>query len=552
MKKPIYTLALIFSSFLINAQVGIGTTTPNASAALDISATTKGVLVPRMTSAQKSAIATPATGLLVYQTDGTTGFYYYNGSSWQSFGSAGWSLTGSAGTAPASNKAGTTDAQDFKMVTNNTEAIRFASNGNVGFGTTAPSTKLHVVSPTPATVTFNDGFEDNTVPPFTTGGNSNWLTQNSTVNSGSRAAKSGNIAHSQTSWIETTATIPAQGGQISFAVSTSSEFADDLVFYINGVWQQEWDSATSWTTITYPLTAGAYTFRWAYEKDSSVNALSDTVYLDDVVITSNAGATLEIVDGNQASGKVLMSDATGVATWQLPSSITIADGDWAFPSGTTNSDPIYQTGKVKIGQTSASAYTLHINRGTASGSDMGWGSVEYIEDGVAEIQISDNFSPITDNSANLGSGTLRWKDVWSVNGIVTTSDIRDKEKIEPLKYGLDAIMKLEPVSFKWKQERKDDFIIPEKERETKLGFIAQQILPILPEVIETTEWKEYEENPGVLVKKEMERLGVSYGEIIPVSIKAIQEQQIQIEELKKTNEELEKLISELENKKGAH
>jgi hypothetical protein len=76
-------------------KVGIGTAAPNASALLDITSTSKGLLIPRMTTAQRSAITSPATGLLVYQTDGTTGFYYYN---------AGWkavtpALSGFASTA---------------------------------------------------------------------------------------------------------------------------------------------------------------------------------------------------------------------------------------------------------------------------------------------------------------------------------------------------------------------------------------------------------------------------------------------------------------------
>lgn len=53
------------SAFAQN-NVGIGTTTPNAAAALDITATDKGVLVPRLTSAQRLAIVAPTEGLLVY------------------------------------------------------------------------------------------------------------------------------------------------------------------------------------------------------------------------------------------------------------------------------------------------------------------------------------------------------------------------------------------------------------------------------------------------------------------------------------------------------
>jgi len=63
-------------------QTGIGTTTPHASAKLDVTSTDKGFLPPRMTSSQRTAIVSPATGLMVYQTDGTSGLYYYNGSSW--------------------------------------------------------------------------------------------------------------------------------------------------------------------------------------------------------------------------------------------------------------------------------------------------------------------------------------------------------------------------------------------------------------------------------------------------------------------------------------
>lgn len=551
MEKLIYTITLFLSLLSMKAQVGIDTTTPDASAALELYSTNAGVLVPRMTLAQKNAIGTPATGLLVYQIDGATGFYYYDGAVWQTFASgSGWGLSGSSGTSPATNKVGTTDAQDFKLITNNTEAIRIASSGNVGFGTTIPSTKLHLVSSSPSSVIFNDGFEDNTIPPFTTGGSSNWITQNTTVNSGTIAAKNGIIGNSAVSWIQSTATLGAQGGTISFAYSTSSESGyDKLNFYIDGALQTSgWSGTTAWTTVTFNLTTGLHTFKWEYSKDSSGTSGADAVYLDDVTVTSNGLSPFQITDGTQASGKLLVSDANGVASWTPSSSVSFTDDDWKFTSGSSWSSPIYHTGKVKIGQSTASAYTLHINKGTASGSRFGFGSVEYIEDGVTELKVSHSLSPITDNTANLGSATNRWTAVWAVNGTIQTSDIRDKERIESLKYGLNEILQLAPVSFKWKEEKKGDFIVPQNERETKIGFIAQQIQPILPEVIETTEWKEYEENPGVLIQKEMRRLGVSYSEIIPVTIKAIQEQQEQIEILKKQKEDLVKLISDLEKK----
>ncbi len=61
---------------------GIGTLAPDASALFEVNSTTQGVLVPRMTKNQRDNIVAPATGLLIYQTSGTAGFYYYDGGAW--------------------------------------------------------------------------------------------------------------------------------------------------------------------------------------------------------------------------------------------------------------------------------------------------------------------------------------------------------------------------------------------------------------------------------------------------------------------------------------
>ena len=68
------------NTFPASGSVGIGTITPNSSSKLEIKSTTKGLLIPRMTQTQRNAIASPANGLLIYQTDNNPGFYYYNGS----------------------------------------------------------------------------------------------------------------------------------------------------------------------------------------------------------------------------------------------------------------------------------------------------------------------------------------------------------------------------------------------------------------------------------------------------------------------------------------
>lgn len=84
--KNIYTsfLILLFFTKISIAQVGINenNSSPDASAMLDIASTDKGILIPRMTIDQRLAISNPAIGLLVYQTDSVSGFYFYEDNFW--------------------------------------------------------------------------------------------------------------------------------------------------------------------------------------------------------------------------------------------------------------------------------------------------------------------------------------------------------------------------------------------------------------------------------------------------------------------------------------
>jgi hypothetical protein len=106
-------------------RIGIGTIVPNTSALLDLTSTTTGILVPRMTLAQKNAITSPPLGLLIFQTNGTKGFYFYDGS-WKPVTP---SVSGLANrtlsnlTAPTAINAdllpGTTNAQDLGSTTRN-------------------------------------------------------------------------------------------------------------------------------------------------------------------------------------------------------------------------------------------------------------------------------------------------------------------------------------------------------------------------------------------------------------------------------------------------
>ena len=87
--RKITLITLMLLTSLSYAQVGINTNTPDASSALEIESTTGGILIPRMTETQRDAIALPASGLMIYQTDEISGFYFYNGTQWTSVGMSG-------------------------------------------------------------------------------------------------------------------------------------------------------------------------------------------------------------------------------------------------------------------------------------------------------------------------------------------------------------------------------------------------------------------------------------------------------------------------------
>ncbi len=121
MKKLLMAIGIIISAPGIIAQsVGIGTTTPNASAALEIKSNTKGLLMPRTSTTSRTGISSPAKGLMLYDTT-TSSFWFHNGTAWAqiSAGGSSWLLQGNPGTTPATNFIGTTDNQPLRFRVNN-------------------------------------------------------------------------------------------------------------------------------------------------------------------------------------------------------------------------------------------------------------------------------------------------------------------------------------------------------------------------------------------------------------------------------------------------
>jgi hypothetical protein len=155
---------LYFTSHAQNVGINSNGATPDASAMLDISATNKGLLVPRValtSTAVAGPITSPTTSLLVYNTatagvapdNVVPGYYYWNGTAWTPFGSgSGWALAGNAGTDAATNFIGTTDDTDLVFQTDGTEVMRLYSGGgmdlNAGTSVSTELTALYAVGTT--------------------------------------------------------------------------------------------------------------------------------------------------------------------------------------------------------------------------------------------------------------------------------------------------------------------------------------------------------------------------------------------------------------------
>ena len=147
------------------------------------------------------------------------------------------------------------------------------------------------------------------------------------------------------------------------------------------------------------------------------------------------------------------------------------------------------------------------------------------------------FYPTIDNTRALGTGSYRYTTVYASNGSINTSDFREKTEIKPTKLGLDFINDLKPISYKWIDGKRHIGKETIKDERNHQGLIAQ-------EIAETLEKHGINKNDfgGLDIQKTNKYddfHGMAYSQLIAPMIKAIQEQQTIIEDLKARIETLE-------------
>jgi hypothetical protein len=207
--------------------------------------------------------------------------------------------------------------------------------------------------------------------------------------------------------------------------------------------------------------------------------------------TSTPGTSLQVVDSDAASGTIRVGSD---ATWAGSETRRIFFGDGGF---------------VYVGEEDAD------DRLVLRGSTI-------------RVKNALFFQPEADNFTTLGGFGNRWTAVYAVNGTIQTSDARLKQGIKGLNYGLSQVTRLNPVSFRWKNS---------SDNRTYLGLLAQEVEKIIPEAVERNL------DPSV-------PLGMNYSALVPVLVKAVQEQQAQVEAQQKQIDELKKIVCSLKPDAG--
>ena len=412
-----------------------------------------------------------------------------------------------------------------------TDDITNTNTGKIGFGVSDPKVKFHFAE--------NEWF----------------LFGNDTIGAGSKimympeknAFRIGTIATgaASTYWDDAIYFDEGSGGDINYVGQYS--FATGLNNRAQGFGATAMGRDTE-ATNSYAFASGFFSNADG-EYSTAMGFNTDAMALGSTALgySTDAEANYSFAAGYFAEAQAIYSAAIGNAV-QAQSYSSMAVGRYNVGGGSATSwvstDPIFEIGIGTGPTTRANAMTVRKNGNVGIGTNtpgarlhvangnLRIGSLEEISDGGSFlIQVNSAFAPLTNGNRTLGTSTFKWSTVYATNGTINTSDRRDKENINDLNYGLNEVMQLRPVSYTWKDENLSN-------GKAKLGLIAQDVREIINEVVQDKEWIQDE---GSTTKRSVdaERMGIYYSDLIPVLVKAIQEQQGTIEDLKARIQALE-------------
>ena len=389
MFRNIVLCLLLLFTIILNGQVGIGTTTPDASAVLDIqsSANDKGILIPRVTQAQRNAISSPATGLMIFQTDGNVGFYFYDGSSWESFGE----VKSVNGNSPAANGNVTLT---FLATQTGSQAVRAATasptDGLVhivtGDPTPGENDKVYIYSTGLATWTLSSGFTD-TDEQDISGSSFTAATSALVID-----IEDGSGQTLDLSALEevVTDTDPATNLTLASEGDLAYDTTDDELQAFDG---------TNWTAVFSGVVTPTL------DQVTAVGS-STTNGIDVGSLTVNAAFTLPTATGT-AGQYLTVSTTTSELVFVSPAAVVTPTLDQVTDVGSTTTNSIEVGGATVTGNLTVSVTTA-LNGNTTVGNAT-------TDDVTITARLDSDLIPKTDNSRNLGSSSLNFDTVNTLN-----------------------------------------------------------------------------------------------------------------------------------------
>jgi hypothetical protein len=211
--------------------------------------------------------------------------------------------------------------------------------------------------------------------------------------------------------------------------------------------------------------------------------------------------SLGFVSGTSLSADVVIEDTDAILTLA-----SADDGDWgsAVILGEVASGPSLP--KWALGRKTSSEFSaFYLTYGTGSSYGANPQKLQVKTNG--NVYFYGDLLPDISTSFQLGGPSNRWTDIYLVNAPNVSSDARLKKNIAGLSYGLDAVLALRPVTYDWKKD-----IAAGKQ----IGLIAQEVEGIIPEIVRAPE-------------NEDDMYSMQYDKLVPVLIKAIQEQQARLD-----------------------